>query len=101
MLDLFERNFSKWKRDPQRWRPRFIVRGIWAVLCGLYVRQIAIRESLTSHEELLILGPKSAWVEILQDKEFSESVEQIKEYTLLDIARLANLWSMAQLVGPG
>jgi O-methyltransferase len=101
MLDLLERYFSKWKRDPRKFSPKFIVRGIWAVLSGLYVRQIALRESLTSHEELLILGPKAGCVEMLQDKEFSASVEQVKEYTLLDIARLANLWNMVRMVGPG
>ncbi len=101
MLDLLERYFSKWKKDPQRWRPKFIVRGVWAVLCGIYVRQIAIRESLTSHEKLLTLGPGARWVELLQEKEFSASVEQVKKYTLLDVARLANLWNMVRMVGPG
>ena len=40
-------------------------------------------------------------VEILFDEEFRRSVVQVKKHTLLDVARLANLWSLAQLAGPG
>jgi len=71
------------------------------VLRALRFRHIVVRESLTSHEKLLTLGRGAAWVEILQDKEFSASAEQVKDYTLLDVGRLANLWNMVQLVGPG
>ncbi len=101
MLDTMKRFFSKWKSDPRKWQPRFILRGVWAALVTLYVRSIVVRESLTSHEKLLVLGSRAAWVETLQDKEFAASAKQVKKYTLLDIARLANLWNMVRMVGPG
>lgn len=101
MLDVLERHFSNWKTSPRRWRPRFIVRGIWVVLRALYIRRLEVRESLTSHEKLLVLGRSAAWVEILQDKEFAASAEHVREYTLLDVARLANLWNLVRLAGPG
>jgi len=40
-------------------------------------------------------------MEILADPEFRRSVEQAQPYTLLDVGRLANLWTLARMTGPG
>jgi O-methyltransferase len=38
---------------------------------------------------------------VLRDAEFRRSIEQVREHTLLDVARLANLWNLARQTGPG
>jgi len=38
---------------------------------------------------------------ILSDPEFQRSVRMVREHTLLDVARLANLWNLARQTGPG
>jgi hypothetical protein len=41
------------------------------------------------------------YVAILFDPEFQSSVTQVKDYTCLDFARLANIWNLARLAGRG
>lgn len=38
---------------------------------------------------------------VLGDPAFQESVRMVREHTLLDVARLANLWNLARQTGPG
>lgn len=38
---------------------------------------------------------------VLGDSEFQRSVRMVREHTLLDAARLANLWNLARQTGPG
>jgi hypothetical protein len=38
---------------------------------------------------------------ILKDPEFKKSIAAVEKHTLLDVARLANLWNLARLTGPG
>lgn len=38
---------------------------------------------------------------ILKDPEFRKSIAAVEKHTLLDVARLANLWNLARLTGPG
>jgi O-methyltransferase len=38
---------------------------------------------------------------VLGDPDFQNSVRMVREHTLLDVARLANLWNLARQTGPG
>src|SRR4051794_16568236 len=38
---------------------------------------------------------------ILRDPDFQKSIQAVEKHTLLDVARLANLWSLAKMTGPG
>ncbi len=38
---------------------------------------------------------------ILRDPDFRRSIEMVRQHTLLDVARLANLWNLARRTGPG
>jgi O-methyltransferase len=38
---------------------------------------------------------------ILKDVDFQKSVAAVEKHTLLDVARLANLWNLVRLTGPG
>ena len=40
------------------------------------------------------------YLEVLEDPEFQASVEEVKDLTLLDTARLANLWQLARMTDP-
>ena len=40
-------------------------------------------------------------LQILKDKDFQNSIAAVEKHTLLDVARLANLWNLARLTGPG
>jgi hypothetical protein len=41
-----------------------------------------------------------SYLEVLDDPEFQASVEEVKDITLLDTARLANLWQLARSTDP-
>jgi O-methyltransferase len=41
-----------------------------------------------------------SYLEVLDDPEFLASVEEVKDITLLDTARLANLWQLARSAAP-
>jgi O-methyltransferase len=38
---------------------------------------------------------------ILKDAAFQKSIKAVEHHTLLDVARLANLWNLARMTGPG
>ncbi|MBM3833097.1 MAG: hypothetical protein FJ403_07465 [Verrucomicrobia bacterium] len=38
---------------------------------------------------------------VLKDAEFQRSIKAVEHHTLLDVARLANLWNLARMTGPG
>ena len=38
---------------------------------------------------------------VLSDPDFRRSIQVVREHTLLDVARLANLWNLARRTGPG
>ena len=40
-------------------------------------------------------------LQILRDPDFRRSVDAAREHTLLDVARLGNLWNLARRTGPG
>ncbi|MGB7547412.1 MAG: class I SAM-dependent methyltransferase [Terracidiphilus sp.] len=44
---------------------------------------------------------EAEYVDILFDPKFRSSVAQVKDFTCLDIARLANLWTLVRMAGPG
>ena len=44
---------------------------------------------------------ETQYVNLLFDSAFCKSVAAVKAYTCLDAVRLANLWNMVQLAGPG
>ena len=54
-----------------------------------------------NRERLMTPAIEAEDVNILFDPEFQNSVAQVKEFSCLDIARLANLWNLARLAGPG
>jgi O-methyltransferase len=54
-----------------------------------------------NREKLLSPAIDTEYVKILFDPDFRNSVAQVRDYTCLDVARLANLWNLARLAGPG
>ncbi len=44
---------------------------------------------------------ETEYINLLFDLEFSRSVAQVKDFTCLDVVRLANLWNAVKLVGDG
>jgi O-methyltransferase len=90
MIPLLER----WKRHPQRFNPLFILttplRRYW-------------HRSETRRDRDRRLDPPIdvTNVAILDDREFLQSIAEVKAYTKLDVARLGNLWQLARMTGPG
>lgn len=83
-------SFSRWNRHPRKWDAHFV----FDMLLRRY------REA-RNRKRLLWPAIETDHVEILSDGEFRRSVAQVKRHTILDVARLANLWSLARLTGPG
>jgi O-methyltransferase len=54
-----------------------------------------------NRRSLLVPPIDTSRVEILVDANFRRSVEEVRKYTMLDVARLANLWYLAKLAGQG
>ena len=90
MLDGLVKNLSKWKGNPRKWDVPFI--------SGVVSRRY---HAATSRRRLLQPPIDTNNVEILSDKDFCRSVAQVRDHTILDVARLANLWSLAKRAGPG
>ncbi len=54
----------------------------------------------TKKDRLFTKELKTKNIEILYDKEFQASINEVKDYTLLDTSRLANLWILSKLSNP-
>ncbi len=108
MLDILDARFSNWKKNPRKWRPGFIAKGIFSVLRQSYETVLEYpaekrRLRLLAQTQLRLMIPplEPEYVEVLLDKEFADSVAQVKDLTCLDFARLANVWNLARTAGPG
>src|SRR5215469_12358216 len=84
MLGSLLSTYSRWRHHPKRWDVSFIS----AAMSRRYRARRQWPVNTTN-------------VSILSDQQFRKSVAQVEAYTMLDVARLANLWSLANLAGPG
>jgi O-methyltransferase len=89
--------FLNWRRSPRRWEARYLLSGLRA----LVRRPATADRAPQAVDGLLVPAIESEYVEILQDPAFQRSVAQVRDSTCLDVARLANLWQLARLAGPG
>jgi O-methyltransferase len=90
--------FSSWweryKRHPRRFDPLFVL--------GTPVRRYLHRAGIRKERETLLQPPiDTSNVAILRDEGFQRSVREVSAYTKLDVARLANLWQLSLMAGPG
>ncbi len=95
MKRTFGERFARWRAHPEKWEPAYLAGGIKAALRSF------VGSPEDSRESLLTPPIEDDEAEILFDREFRGSVDQVKEHTCLDIARLANLWMLARQCGPG
>ena len=100
MMPALRVHFANWKANPRRWQIAYI-------LSRLKGFSLAAAHSRDPHrvkqnrEKLMTPAIEAEDVNILFDPEFQDSVAQVKDFSCLDIARLANLWNLARLAGPG
>jgi O-methyltransferase len=97
MLDMLKGHLANWKANPRRWEIPYI----WARLKGYSLFALSAYRLAKNREKLMIPVIEAESVEILFDPEFQSSVAQVKDLCCLDIARLANVWNLARLAGPG
>ena len=90
-------HFSNWKVNPRKWEITYVASRLTALLRALFRRENHVR----SDDKLMTPAVESEYVDLLFNPEFRRSVEQVKDYSCLDVVRLANLWTTAHLVGPG
>ena len=97
MLKDFKAHLSNWRSNPRRAKPGFIFSRLWRYF---YLEIWPITRFLKRPRPL---NPPIATgsAEILLNPAFRSSVAQVKNYTCLDEARLANLWNTVKLVGGG
>lgn len=96
-MPALKAHLANWKRHPRKWQIGYVLSRLKTIsLAPLKRYRLArYRQSLLKPEI------ESEYVKILFDPEFRSSVAQVKDYTCLDMARLANVWNLARLAGPG
>jgi O-methyltransferase len=97
MMDALREHSGNWKASPRKWQITYILSRLRGIAGASFRRHRLAK----NREKLLSPTIEAEYVEILSDPEFRSSVAQVKDYTCLDIARLANLWNLARLAGPG
>jgi hypothetical protein len=95
-MTAVKQHLLNWKANPRRWEINYV----GSRLRDLVAAQFAKTQASTG-EELLVPPIEAEYVDILFDPEFRRSVDQVKDYTCLDVARLANLWTSVRMSGPG
>jgi hypothetical protein len=97
MMAALRKHLANWKANPRRWEINYILSRLkghsW----------VAFREYRLEkyRKKLMIPVIEAESVEMLFDPEFQSSVAQVKDICCLDVARLANVWNLARLAGPG
>ena len=97
MFRDFKAHVSNWKKNPHRVQPKFILSRL-----RRYVL-VELRPVLRFFGYPRPLNPPidTGRVEILHNPTFLSSVAQVKPYSCLDEARLANVWNLVKLAGDG
>ena len=90
MLSRLVRTLSNWKAHPKRFDVSFISDAAEHKYRAAKDRKRLLQPPIDTNN-----------VAVLSDQEFCRSVAQVRDYTLLDVARLANLWYLARLAGSG
>lgn len=97
MFRDFKAHVSNWRKNPRRVQPKSILsrlRRYFLVELRPVLRFLGYPRRLNPHID-------TGRVEMLHDPTFLSSVAQVKPYTCLDEARLANIWNLVKLVGDG
>lgn len=85
-LDAYER----WRHHPRRFDFLFLLSTPWRRYRAEKQRKELLSPPIDTHD-----------IEILTDPDFRSSCAAARRHTLLDVARLANLWRLARLAGEG
>ncbi len=94
MPGLFSFDYERWRSHPKRHDLLFLL--------GTPVRRhLAWRQAEAQRRKLLVPPIDTSFIEILTDEEFRASAAAARGRTMLDVARLANLWYLARQAGPG
>jgi predicted O-methyltransferase YrrM len=104
MFGIIKPYLSRWKSSPRKWEFTYVWTGLRRILFAIFegFRLRKARQELDrTRKELLTPDIEAEYVGIRLDPEFKSSVAQVKGFTCLEIARLANLWNLARLAGPG
>jgi len=91
------KHLANWKANPRRWDINYVL----SRLKGHSLVAIDAYRLAKNREKLMVPVIEAESVEILFDPEFQSSVAQVKDICCLDVARLANVWNLARLAGPG
>lgn len=97
MFKDFKAHLSNWRSNPRRAKPGFIFSRLWRYFL------VELRPITRIFKRPRPLNPpiETGSVEILLNPAFRSSVAEVKRYTCLDEARLANVWNTVKLVGSG
>ncbi|HTB98138.1 MAG TPA: class I SAM-dependent methyltransferase [Terracidiphilus sp.] len=93
-MTALREHLAHWHANPRRRSLSYIYSRLRVILLGA---------DQAARDRIQPLDPpiETGYIEILSDPAFQRSVSAVKERTYLDEARLANLWNMVRLVGPG
>lgn len=93
MAGTLKKHYENWRANPRKGDLRYILERLYAIASPIFQGRSPSRP----------LDPPidPAYVAVLCDTAFRRSVAEAKDFTQLDEGRLANLWNIAGIVGPG
>jgi O-methyltransferase len=97
VLNSVRQHVARWKANPRRLEFNYVASRVLASALAHVTRN----QRADEYVELVTPPIEGEFVEILLDPEFRQSVTEVKNFTCLDVARLANLWMLAKIVGAG
>lgn len=97
MFEDIKEHLSNWRSNPRKAQVGFIVSRIWRFVTVAAQNLFGItRPHRGLHPRI-----ETNYVTLLHEQAFESSVVQVKRYTCLDEARLANVWNAVKLAGDG
>jgi predicted O-methyltransferase YrrM len=97
MIGMLKERLGRWKASPRKWTIPYI----WSGLKGVFLTILQDYRLARKRKKLLTPAIEAEYVNMLFDPEFKSSLALVSKCTCLDVARLANLWNLARLSGPG
>src|ERR1700739_2690002 len=96
MLSSIKEHLVRWRANPRRFEPSYVASRAVGVAQAHLSRKKDVREDFKLEPPI-----EGEYVSMLFDPDFKRSVAEVRDFTCLDLVRLANLWTLVKMAGQG
>jgi O-methyltransferase len=96
MFSSLKQHLVRWRANPRRFELGYVASRTIGVTQAHLARKKDVRRDYKLEPPI-----ENEYISMLSDPDFKRSVAEVRDYTCLDLVRLANLWMLAKMAGTG